>query len=63
MIIERRLKSIKFIWDDKLKFLTIITPEGEVKVGKTYLFSLIRFGLRVCQRQWGRHKKPLDRKL
>ena len=54
MVIQRELKSIKFTWDDGLKFLTITTPDGQVVVGKTYLFSLVRFGLRICQRMWGR---------
>jgi len=84
MIIERRLKYIKFHWDDDTKELTITTykriqgrvppigkviyesktgkkaPDevdyvketGTITLGKVYLFSTLRFMLRISQRMW-----------
>ena len=76
MIIQRRLKYIKFHWDDDTCELTIFTyPKdendynigvrdyetgemlsGHIKLGKTYLFSTLRFMIRIAQRMWLRRK-------
>ena len=73
MIIERRLKYIGFHWDDETQELVITTYykgnlkesvseeerplTGEIILNKTYLFSTMRFMIRIAQRMWGRRKK------
>lgn len=64
MIIQRRLKYIEFFWDDDTKELIITTysktndmATGTIILGKVYLFSTMRFMLRISQRMWLRRKK------
>lgn len=82
MIIERRLKYIKFHWDDDTQVFTIrtfanpnirlktravpVTEEGrrvigQITLNKVYLFSTMRFMVRIAQRMWGR-KIPRKKK-
>lgn len=49
--ISKDLKKAKFKWDGK--FLIIGDEEGnEVKLNKIYSFSLARFILRICQKNF-----------
>ena len=80
MTIERRLKYIKFVWDedDQRLMITTYPKEGEdallrvddeevtgfISINKTYIFSVMRFMIRISQRMWGRlviRKKVLDK--
>ena len=68
--VERKLKYIGFIWDDDAQKLVIETYDkfspykgtklevqrttGSITLNKTYIFSTMRFMVRIAQRMWGR---------
>lgn len=65
MQIERNLKYGNFMWDDEEKTITITTlgeneESGErtttasITLNKVYSFALMRFLIRIAQRNWFR---------
>jgi len=62
MKIKRELKFAAFEWDDEEKSITIETMRteephlvnGRIKLDKVYAFSLMRFVVRIAQRNWFR---------
>ena len=62
MKIKRELKFATFEWDDEEKSITIETKRtgephlvnGRIKLDKVYAFSLMRFVVRIAQRNWFR---------
>jgi len=69
MKIRRELKFATFEWDDEEKSITIETRSqeplldyesethpinGRIKLNKVYAFSLMRFVVRIAQRNWFR---------
>ena len=62
MKIRRELKFATFEWDDDEKSITIETKRkeeqhivnGRIKLDKVYAFSLMRFVVRIAQRNWFR---------
>ena len=62
MKIRRELKFATFEWDDEEKSITIETKRteephlvnGRIKLDKVYAFSLMRFVVRIAQRNWFR---------
>ena len=62
MKIKRELKFAAFEWDDEEKSITIETKRteephlvnGRIKLDKVYAFSLMRFVVRIAQRNWFR---------
>ena len=71
MKIRRELKYATFEWDDEEKSILIETKSseplrddidihpinGRVKLNKVYAFSLMRFVVRIAQRNWFRKTK------
>ena len=63
MVIQTRLRNIEFTWFEERGELVIqtITPHGiyfeKVVIRKAYIFSLMRFIIRIAQRMWGRKIK------
>ena len=71
MKIRRELKYAAFEWDDEEKSITIETRSqeplradseihpinGRIKLNKVYAFSLMRFVVRIAQRNWFRKTK------
>mgnify|MGYP003149296497 FL=1 len=71
MKIRRELKYATFEWDDEEKSITIETRSheplradsethpvnGRIKLNKVYAFSLMRFVVRIAQRNWFRKIK------
>lgn len=65
MIISRRLKYIEFVWNEDEQLFRIRTFDrknpnqvtGRVYLNKTYMFSVLRFIVRITQRMWGRRRK------
>jgi hypothetical protein len=67
MKIKRELKFASFEWDDEEKTIVIVTRlnspndtedarpiNGRIKLNKTYSFALLRFVVRIAQRNWFR---------
>jgi len=61
--ITKKLKFAEFAWDDNAKVLSAWTwgnlkgEEYGVALNKTYAFALMRFIIRIAQRNWLRRKK------
>ena len=55
MIIEKVLKKATFIWTDEVTDGLIIEIGGErISLNKVYSFALLRFIIRIAQRNWFR---------
>ena len=65
MQIERSLKHGTFMWDDEEKSITICTygepdengeriTKASITLNKVYSFALMRFIIRIAQRNWFR---------
>lgn len=52
MNLVKDLKKARFTWNDANKRLTIRTEDGELELDKTYCFSLMRFILRISQKNF-----------
>tara|TARA_Y100000593_G_C4278524_1_gene321510 strand:+ start:1322 stop:1570 length:249 start_codon:yes stop_codon:yes gene_type:complete len=52
MNLIKDLKKARFTWSGANKKLTIRTEEGELELDKTYCFSLMRFILRISQKNF-----------
>ena len=61
MVIEKKLKYGTFTWNDEWKELRIYGADEEtasyVILNKVYAFALVRFIIRMAQRNWFRRKK------
>ena len=58
MIITKALKYGTFTWNDDHKSLDIEMKNGEeLTLNKVYSFALMRFMIRLSQRNWFRRKK------
>ena len=61
MIIEKNLKYASFTWNDELKELRVYGADEKgasyVVLNKVYAFALVRFIVRLAQRNWFRRKK------
>lgn len=65
--ITKELKYAKFEYDeDKKEFLITSDPfcyptgRNSLRLNKTYAFSLMRFILRISQKNWSNHNKNID---
>jgi len=57
MKIKKELKHARFIWDEDSKTFTIEQPPGNrIELDKVYSFALMRFIIRIAQRNF--LKKP-----
>ena len=57
MKIEKELKHGRFTWDEKSNYLSIECPKGQkTELNKVYSFALMRFIIRIAQRNF--LKKP-----
>lgn len=55
MVIEKKLKRATFIWTDEIQDGLIVESLGHrVSLGKVYSFALLRFIIRIAQRNWFR---------
>ena len=52
MNLVKDLKKARFTWNDANKRLAIRTEDGELELDKTYCFSLMRFILRISQKNF-----------
>jgi hypothetical protein len=62
MIKPRHLKFASFSWDEENRLLNIIQSsdnkfvKGSISMNKTYLYSALRYMVRVSQYMWGRKR-------
>ena len=64
MKIKKKLKNIEFHYNEELKKFEILR-EGEISknidLNKIEAFALMRFIVRISQRNWMRSKKDVDK--
>jgi len=64
MKIVKELKNIEFIYDDESKHFEITRDHGisaYMNLNKVEAFALLRFMIRISQRNWFRSKKNVDK--
>ena len=61
MKITKELKNVTFEYDEENKQFRVQDGEGnEVVLNKIYAFALMRFVIRMAQRNWLRSNKTID---
>ena len=59
--ITKQLKHAEFQYDEETKEFRVQDDEGnEVVLNKIYAFALMRFVIRMAQRNWLRSNKTID---
>jgi len=64
MKIKKKLKNIEFIYDDEAKMFELLRGDGflaHIDLNKIEAFALMRFIVRISQRNWMRSKKDVDK--
>jgi hypothetical protein len=64
MKIKKELKYATFEWDEESKTFTVTEEDGsKVTLNKVYAFALMRFVVRMAQRNWLRQSKKVKKDL
>jgi len=64
MKIKKKLKNIEFIYDEEAKIFELLRGDGfsaHIDLNKIEAFALMRFIVRISQRNWMRSKKDVDK--
>ena len=61
MKITKELKYARFSWDEKCKTFCVESPKGhKIEFDKIYSFALMRFIIRIAQRNFLKNPLPKD---
>ena len=60
-VISKQLKNASFEYNEELKTFSVQDSEGNcIVLNKIYAFALMRFVIRMAQRNWLRSNKTID---
>lgn len=58
-MVIKELKFARFTWDDKHGILSVESPKGnKIELNKTYSFALMRFIIRIAQKNFAKNVLP-----